>query len=78
MDGRDSRELTALLRIAVALERIADTLPKFAPEDEPGEMACLHPIETRESFGVTDGREDWLCRECGFRSVPEQETVGCR
>lgn len=57
----------ALERIAVALERVT------APcEEPPAVVGCLHPLEQRQDFGVTNGVDDWRCSACGFRSVQEQ------
>lgn len=62
-----------LTRIAVALERIAAVL-EFAvlAEDAPPEPEpCAHPDEQRIAFGLTDGRPDWQCKVCGYRSVEQ-------
>jgi len=64
------------IRVAVALERIADALEGLtvapASEPEPTSVLCLHPAEARIDFGTTNGVEDWQCGLCGFRTLTEQ------
>jgi transposase-like protein len=56
------------LRIAQALERIADAMEfqngLLAPQ-ESGETACLHPEDERENLS-TMGHPRWKCKACGF------------
>jgi hypothetical protein len=61
------------VRIAMALERIADALELAVAtplDDDAG--GCLHPLDSRLDFGVTNGVEDWQCGLCGFRTLTEQ------
>ena len=30
---------------------------------------CPHPEEQRFDFGMTNGRPDWQCRLCGYRTI---------
>jgi hypothetical protein len=71
-----------LKRGADALERIAKTLEALVPDQDPtpeatpdpnAEAECPHPPELRVSFGRTKGQEDWLCRVCGYRTVPPED-----
>lgn len=53
------------VRIAAALERIADVLEGFEPATEE---PCQHPAEQRQDLSVM-GHERWRCA-CGY-------SVGC-
>lgn len=57
-----------LERIATALETIVAAMqePKPTPEAEP--PTCPHPPEQRSDFGLTNGKPDWECRACGYRT----------
>lgn len=55
---------TQLVRIADALERLVTPEPALPPE-----LTCLHPEESRISFGLTHGTPDWQCQACGYRTV---------
>lgn len=61
--------------IREALERIAAALEAWTAAPAPAndaDASCNHPFDARIDFGVTGGREDFECRECGFRSVPQE------
>jgi hypothetical protein len=60
-------------RLIAAFERIASALEFFVagPEPPAPSTSCTHPPEARQSFGMTSGQEDWQCRLCGYRSLPE-------
>ena len=52
-----------LVRIAVALERIATVLESFEPVPETA--VCGHPEDRREDFSAM-GAVRWRCLDCGF------------
>ena len=62
-------------RAVLAIERIADELGRlremWATPSEPVPEPCPHPTDQRIDFGVTDGREDWRCKACGYSSLSE-------
>lgn len=59
-------------RLIAAVERVAGLLDRATtPIDEPVAPGCTHPREDRIDFGVTHGRDDWECRRCHFRTVPQ-------
>ncbi len=65
-------------RQADALERIAKVFELMTAEvtavpDAPAK--CLHPLEDRLDFGVTNGLPDWQCKRCQFRSVTPDGTA---
>lgn len=49
--------------------RKALELAVTVPPQPPAAPGCLHPMEQRIDFGVTDGVEDWQCKSCGYRTV---------
>ena len=58
------------LRIAHALERIADRLELLTVETVPAQPetpSCLHPSEERLDLGMTTG---WVCQVCGHTESP--------
>lgn len=55
----------SLHRIAEAMERLSPPTPEPRPELT---TACLHPLDSRTDFGMTNGEPDWQCRICQFRS----------
>lgn len=62
------------LRIAVALERIADRLDLVilepAPSQEPPtDPTCRHPKDQRLALGQTNG---WICQVCQFQQPPRR------
>ena len=61
---------TTAERIAAALEQIVVLLAALAPEaePEPTPQDCVHPMEARADFGMTNGLPEWECRICGYRS----------
>lgn len=71
----ESEVLAALNRIGDELSGIRQALESFIPEQEPTQDApvgCPHPETDRMDLGMTDGREEWECRQCRqrFRSEP--------
>ena len=68
------RAVGALERIAAALEVIV--LGAMEPPADAAPDGCPHPPDARVNFGFTDGREDWHCQACGFRTIPQDETHG--
>lgn len=52
------RAVSALERIAVALERLA------TPDAAPG--ACPHPEEAKDHSRSTMGHVRWTCKDCGY------------
>ena len=60
-------------RSANALERIAKVL-ELMVQPPPAPTKCLHPVDKRIDFGVTNGHEDWQCGVCKWRSVKEDGT----
>lgn len=69
----DAAELRAVLgRIADELRGIRVCLELItAPESEPEPTNCLHPVEARIDFGMTNGLPDWQCRLCQYRTETE-------
>ena len=58
------------LRIALALERIADRLDTLTLETETAPVEatpCLHPEASRMALGLTDG---WICQDCQHQVRP--------
>lgn len=64
---------TALAPIETQLRRLADLIEALtappSPESPEMEPTCLHPLENRISFGLTNGRPDWQCGLCAYRLV---------
>jgi hypothetical protein len=75
MNGDELDIVRLLKRIAVALEQQVALMQPPAPEP-PMPVDCQHPDDQRADFGITDGREDWLCRVCGKRSLDLLVTHG--
>lgn len=76
-DAFRERVVSALDRIAHAEERVALVAElSIAPPQEDAEQQCPHPMEVRQDFGMTDGRPDWRCAACGYRSIEEVSHAG--
>lgn len=71
MTEYEANVLRQLTRIADAL--VVLTAPMLADDQQPRE--CQHPSDSRFDFGVTNGVEDWQCKVCGYRSVPQAEAA---
>lgn len=56
--------LVQLQHQMLQLELAAPALPPETPETPPG---CPHPPEQKVSFGMTNGVEEWECRQCQTR-----------
>lgn len=73
LEGLAVRFVEALERLASALDR--DVTLKTAALEEAARpqppAPCTHPPEARIDFGVTNGREDFQCRRCGYRPPTE-------
>ena len=69
-----ARELAAVKKIGRELQKIRLVLEALVPEQEPEHPAstdCPHPEDQRIDFGMTNGRPDWQCRLCDFRTATE-------
>jgi hypothetical protein len=70
MTDYEADVLTALLRIAIAQERIADAVAVLVPaQDEPQDEApqgCPHPEDKRADLG-----DEWECTVCRTRFLSD-------
>ena len=58
-------------RVAAALERIASTMEMSLLGAAAPDTTCAHPEDKRVQFGGMGEGDDWQCRACGYRCVPE-------
>jgi len=69
-----AQELAAVRTIGNELHKIRTLLQQLlevvmSPPEEPP-PGCPHPEEDRVSLGMTNGQEEWECRQCQYRHPP--------